>query len=89
MTAGGSDKILANPDLKWETTTTRDLGLDYGFFQDRLSGALDLYWNSTDDLIIKFKTPAFYNYQYRNVAETKKYTKILTFIGRIYIDSLE
>lgn len=71
LTAGGSDKILANPDLKWETTTTRDLGLDYGFFQDRLSGALDLYWNSTDDLIIKFKTPAFYNYQYRNVAETK------------------
>lgn len=71
LAAGGSDKILANPDLKWETTTTRDLGLDYGFFRDRLSGALDLYWNSTDDLIIKFKTPAFYNYQYRNVAETK------------------
>ena len=71
LAAGGSDKILANPDLKWETTTTRDIGLDYGFFRDRLSGALDLYWNSTDDLIIKFKTPSFYNYQYRNVAETK------------------
>ncbi|MBP3467300.1 MAG: TonB-dependent receptor [Paludibacteraceae bacterium] len=68
---GGTDKIAANPDLKWETTTTRDLGLDYGFFQDRLSGALDLYWNNTDDLIILLKTPAFYNYQYKNVAETK------------------
>ncbi len=71
LSTDGGEKILANPDLKWETTTTRDLGLDYGFFQDRLSGALDLYWNSTDDLIIKFKTPAFYNYQFRNVAETK------------------
>lgn len=71
IAVGGASKIAANPDLKWETTTTRDLGLDYGFFQDRLSGALDFYWNSTKDLIILFKTPAFYNYQYRNVGETK------------------
>ncbi|MBR0499234.1 MAG: TonB-dependent receptor [Paludibacteraceae bacterium] len=70
LSAGGSEKIEPNNDLKWETTTTRDLGLDYGFFKDRLSGALDLYWNSTDDLIIKYKLPTV-GYQYRNVAETK------------------
>ncbi len=71
LSVGGGEKIAANPDLKWETTTTRDLGLDYGFFNDRLSGALDLYWNTTDDLIIKYKMPMLYTYQYRNVASTE------------------
>ncbi len=70
LTAGGAEKIVPNNDLTWETTTTRDLGLDYGFFNDRLSGTIDLYWNSTKDLIIKYKLPTT-GYQYRNVAETK------------------
>lgn len=70
MTAGGTEKIVPNDDLTWETTTTRDLGLDFGFFNDRLSGTIDLYWNSTKDLIIKYKLPTT-GYQYRNVAETK------------------
>ena len=37
---------LYNPNLKWETTITRNLGFDYGFFNNRLSGSLDLYWNT-------------------------------------------
>ena len=71
LTAGGADKIAANPNLKWETTTTRDFGIDYGFFNDRLSGALDLYWNSTKDLILKYKLSNGYNFQYRNIGKTK------------------
>lgn len=72
LTSGGSDKICANPDLKWETTITRDLGLDYGFFNERLSGALDLYLNNTRDLILLFNLPAGgYNYQYRNIGSTE------------------
>jgi TonB-linked SusC/RagA family outer membrane protein len=43
---------IANPDLKWETTTTRNLGFDYAFFDSRLFGTLDLYWNSTEDLLM-------------------------------------
>lgn len=67
----GSETTAANPNLKWETTTTRNFGLDYGFFNERLSGSVDLYWNTTDDLILKYKLPAGYTYQYRNIGSTE------------------
>ncbi len=61
--------VTANPELKWETTITRDLGLDYGFFKDRLSGAIDIYQNSTVDLIVLRKTGN--SLRYENVGETQ------------------
>ena len=68
---GGADVIAANNKLKWETTITRDLGIDYGFFNERLSGSIDLYWNNTKDLILKYKMAVGgYNYQYRNIGST-------------------
>ncbi len=67
----GSEVIAANPKLKWETTVTRDFGIDYGFFNERLSGTFDLYWNTTKDLILKYKlATGGYNYQYRNIGST-------------------
>ena len=63
--------IAANPNLKWETTVTRDFGIDYGFFNERLSGAIDLYWNNTYDLILRYRlATGGYNYQYRNIGST-------------------
>ena len=63
--------IAANPNLKWETTVTRDFGIDYGFFNERLSGSLDLYWNTTKDLILRYRlATGGYNYQYRNIGST-------------------
>ncbi|MDE7085808.1 MAG: TonB-dependent receptor, partial [Prevotella sp.] len=44
--------VLANPMLTWEKRTTRNLGLDFGFFHERLTGNIDVYWNDTDDLLI-------------------------------------
>ncbi len=72
LTDGGSDVIAANNKLKWETTITRDLGLDFGFWNERLSGTLDLYWNNTKDLILKYALGGIggYNYQYRNIGST-------------------
>ena len=72
LTDGGADVIAANNDLKWETTVTRDLGIDFGFFNERLSGTVDLYWNSTRDLILKYALGGLggYNYQYRNIGST-------------------
>ena len=70
LVVGGSDKIAANPNLKWETTITRDFGIDYGFFNERLTGTIDLYWNTTKDLIIRQKLPARYNFQYQNIGST-------------------
>ncbi|MDL2281955.1 SusC/RagA family TonB-linked outer membrane protein, partial [Parabacteroides sp. OttesenSCG-928-G06] len=41
----------ANPDLKWEETTTYNVGLDYGFLNGRINGAIDVYKRKTKDLI--------------------------------------
>ena len=71
LVVGGSEKIAQNPNLKWETTITRDLGIDYGFFNERLTGAIDLYWNNTRDLIIKQTLPSRYNSQYQNIGSTQ------------------
>ncbi|MBO4621502.1 MAG: TonB-dependent receptor [Paludibacteraceae bacterium] len=63
--------IAANNNLKWETTITRDFGIDYGFFNERLSGAFDIYWNNTKDLILRYAlATGGYNYQYRNIGST-------------------
>lgn len=40
-----------NPNLKWESTATSNIGLDFGFFNDRISGSVDLYNKKTNDLI--------------------------------------
>jgi len=62
--------ILANPDLKWETTVSQNLGLDYNLFGGRLSGAFELYKNVTQDLLLLFPTPGTgYEAQYRNIGE--------------------
>ncbi len=40
-----------DPNIKWESTSSYDLGLDYGFYNQRISGAIDYYTKSTKDLI--------------------------------------
>ncbi|AWK02851.1 SusC/RagA family protein [Flavobacterium crocinum] len=65
-------KTMPNPDLKWETTVTQNVGLDFGFFKNRLSGNFDVYKNVTSDLLINFPVPGSgYEYQYRNMGETQ------------------
>ena len=64
-------KTMANPDLKWETTYTRNLGLDYSFLRGRINGTFELYWNTTKDLLIQYPVAGTgYDYQYRNMGET-------------------
>jgi TonB-linked SusC/RagA family outer membrane protein len=67
-----ASKTLANPDLKWETTITQNLGLDYELFKGRVSGSVEVYKNVTKDLLINFPIPGTgYDYQYRNMGETQ------------------
>lgn len=62
---------LINPDLKWETTFTRNAGLDFGVWNNRLSGTVDLYWNTTKDLLIDFPVNGSgYATQTRNIGKT-------------------
>lgn len=64
--------MLANPNLKWETTITRNIGIDFGFFNNRITGSLDGYWNTTKDLLMRQTLPGAsgYSYQYQNIGQT-------------------
>lgn len=48
---------IANPDLVWETTNQVNVGVDVGFFNERLSFNLDVYQKNTKDLLQLFPVP--------------------------------
>jgi TonB-linked SusC/RagA family outer membrane protein len=48
---------VANPDLKWETTTQKDLGLEVGLFKDRFNIAVDYYNKLTSDMLLSVPLP--------------------------------
>ena len=50
-----------NADLKWETTTTWNAGLDFGFLDDRITAGIDAYWRETTDMINYIPVPALGN----------------------------
>ena len=64
--------VMPNPDLTWETTITRNIGLDFTMFGSKLSGSVEFYWNTTKDLLIEFPvTGTGYNTQFRNLGKTE------------------
>ncbi|RXG25434.1 SusC/RagA family TonB-linked outer membrane protein [Leeuwenhoekiella marinoflava] len=46
-----------NPDLKWETKKELNIGLDFGFWSNKLSGAIDVYSRKTEDLLLNYGVP--------------------------------
>ena len=50
-----------NTDLKWETTTTYNVGMDFGFLQDRITAGVDAYVRETTDMINYIPVPALGN----------------------------
>jgi TonB-linked SusC/RagA family outer membrane protein len=63
---------MANEKLKWETTITRNIGLDFTLFGGKLNGSIEAYINTTKDLLIAFPVQGTgYEYQYRNMGETE------------------
>ena len=58
---GWYNPIFANgvsPDLKWETTTTYNAGIDFGFLNNRVTGSLEYYFRKTTDLLSFVNVPA-------------------------------
>jgi len=47
----------SNPDLKWETTNQLDIGLEFGFANNRISGEIDYYYKKTKDLLLARQIP--------------------------------
>lgn len=48
-----------NPELRWETTEQRDLGLELGFFDNRLLVEGDVFWKKTSDLLMNKSIPDY------------------------------
>jgi TonB-linked SusC/RagA family outer membrane protein len=46
-----------NPDLRWEKTAEVNIGIDFGFLENRISGSFDLYSKKTSDMLWDYKVP--------------------------------
>jgi iron complex outermembrane receptor protein len=70
---GVAPNQLANPDLKWEAKEEFVVGLDYGFLGGRLFGSLDVYRNTTNDLLlnVRIPSPAPVAFQVQNVGSIR------------------
>lgn len=67
-----ASKTMPNSDLKWETTITRNIGLDFTVLGGKLNGSVEAYLNTTKDLLIQFPVSGTgYDYQYRNMGKTQ------------------
>lgn len=62
--------FIPNPNLKWETTTSVNAGLDFGLFNNRVTGSIEVYRQNTSDLLLQRQLPI-----------TGGYTSILQNIG--------
>ena len=63
-----------SPDLKWEETHTYNVGLDYGFLNNRINGSIEFYIKQTKDLLNTVSAPAgtnFTNQITANIGEMK------------------
>ena len=69
---GFAPTALANENLKWENTQTQNVGLDLGFFQNRIQLTIDAYQNKGNDLLLAVAIPptSGYSSQLRNVGST-------------------
>ncbi len=65
--------LIATPDLSWETTATTNFGIDFGFFNGKISGALDVYQQDTKDLLMKraIPTSSGFSTSWDNIGSTR------------------
>lgn len=66
------DTELYNPDLRWETSSTLNIGIDFGFFKDRINGSIELYDTQTSDLLVN-----------RSINQVLGYTTQMTNLGKV------
>lgn len=73
MVTGFGPDALANENLKWETTVSRNIGLDVSLLKNRLSFSIDVYKNTTKNLLVDVPVPTSSGYttQLQNVGATE------------------
>lgn len=60
---GYGPSSIPNQDLKWETTASTNIGLDFGLFKDRITGAIEAYNTITTDLLLNKTLPGSSGFQ--------------------------
>ncbi|TRX58418.1 TonB-dependent receptor [Fulvivirga sp. M361] len=78
LAAGFIPSSLGDDGLGWETTTSSNIGVDYGFFGGRLQGSIDYYISDTEDLLLR-----------RTISSVQGITNILQNIGETKNKGLE
>jgi len=68
-----------DPDIKWEETTTLNAGIDFGFLNNRITGAIDVYHRVTNDLLNTVTIPSGSNFS----------NQLLTNVGSLKNQGLE
>lgn len=58
LTNGIAPSTISNQDLSWEKTTSFDIGLDFGFLNDRIYGSLEYFKSTTTDLLLAVQIPS-------------------------------
>ena len=62
LVTGISPVQVANPNLKWETTTQYDAGVDFGLWNNRVNVSFDAYYKKTSDLLLNVPFPLYTGY---------------------------
>jgi TonB-dependent starch-binding outer membrane protein SusC len=77
---------LANPNLKWETTITRNIGLDFSLFKHQVWGTVEVYKNTTKDLLMLTDIPSITGFtsSYGNIGQTSNKGIEISLSGTIF-----
>jgi TonB-dependent starch-binding outer membrane protein SusC len=75
---GNIPSNMGNENLKWETTAAYNYGVDFGFFNNRISGSVDYFTSKTSDLLY-----------YRTLPASSVYTSVLDNIGKSEAHGIE
>jgi TonB-linked SusC/RagA family outer membrane protein len=62
---GVSSLNIPNPDLSWESTTSTDIGIDFGLLKGTLTGTIDFYTKKTNDLLFNSYIPTSTGYDFK------------------------
>jgi len=75
---GYAPSLIQTKGVGWEKTTTSNIGIDFGFFRNRLSGTIELYRANTHDLLLDKTIPA-----------VTGYTKVRANVGKTRNEGIE
>lgn len=69
---------MANTELTWETTTNRNIGIDFSILDERINGSVDVYTSTTEDILLRKALP-----------ETSGFSEILSNVGQVHNHGVE